>query len=140
MTYRCDLVSSTYNFELFLPKGYQKSILPSNSALLSSTFLTFCQKITSISHYWPKKSKKYSIIRHDLIEYISQIVPYYRIIEYCSDFLQQKHNKHLSKTHSLNPKAVNLGRFSLLMRGGIRNQRFESSLLPTHPSTHQHNS
>ena len=34
------------------------------------------------------------------------------------------------------PKAVNLGSFSLLLRGGLRNQRFEASLLPTHPPTH----
>ena len=41
------------------------------------------------------------------------------------------------------PKAVNLGRFSLLLRGGLRNQRFELSHPlthppnpPTHPPTH----
>ena len=62
-------------FWIFQVKFYQKSIFPSNRALLSSTFSTFCHKITNMSrkytYYWPKKSKKYSIIRSDLIDFFS---------------------------------------------------------------------
>ena len=116
-------------FWTFFAKRLPKVNSPSNSAFLSSTFLTFCQKITSISHFWPKKLKKYSLNKA-LFEriYFSNrtLLSNYRVLFWLF----------AKKTHSLNPKAVNLSRFSLLMRGGIRNKRFESSLLPTHPPTY----
>ena len=67
----CLRLSKTYSFERFWTNFHQKSIFPSNSALSSSTFLTYCQKQqTSLknTYYWPKMSKKYLIIRHDLID------------------------------------------------------------------------
>ena len=62
----------------------QTSIFPSNRSILSSDFSTFWRKIKNISqkqtYYGPKKSKTYSLIMRNLIDWFSQIAAYYRVL------------------------------------------------------------
>ena len=66
------------------PPPLAKVNFPSNRALLSITFSTFCRNIKNISqkqtYHELKKSKKYSIIRQDLIDVVFQITAYYQEI------------------------------------------------------------